>query len=44
MGFSHSKTSAFPVKDFDLLRTLSNLISAGLEKPGLLKKRWSWHA
>jgi GAF domain-containing protein len=37
MGFSHSKTAAFRVEDFDLLRTLSNLISAGLEKAELFK-------
>ncbi len=38
MGFSNSKTAAFRVEDFDLLRTLSNLISAGLEKAELFKK------
>jgi diguanylate cyclase (GGDEF)-like protein len=38
MGFSHSKTSAFRVEDFDLLRTLSHLISAGLEKAELFRK------
>ncbi len=38
MGFSHSKTGAFRVEDFDLLRTLSHLISAGLEKAELFKK------
>jgi diguanylate cyclase (GGDEF)-like protein len=38
MGFSHRQPSAFQVKDFDLLRTLSNLISAGLEKAELFKK------
>jgi diguanylate cyclase (GGDEF)-like protein len=38
MGFSHSRTSAFRVEDFDLLRTLSHLISAGLEKAELFKK------
>jgi len=38
MGFSHSKPSAFRVEDFDLLRTLSHLISAGLEKAELFKK------
>lgn len=38
MGFSHSKTSAFKVRDFDLLRTLSHLISAGLEKAELFRK------
>ena len=36
MGFS--RTSAFRVEDFDLLRTLSHLISAGLEKAELFKK------
>ncbi len=38
MGFSHSKTSAFRVEEFDLLRTLSHLISTGLEKAELFKK------
>lgn len=38
MGFSHSRTAAFRVEDFDLLRTLSHLISAGLEKAELFKK------
>ena len=38
MGFSHSKPSAFRVEDFDLLRTLSHLISAGLEKAELFRK------
>jgi len=38
MGFSHGKTAAFRVEDFDLLRTLSHLISAGLEKAELFKK------
>jgi diguanylate cyclase (GGDEF)-like protein len=38
MGFSHRKPFAFQVKDFDLLNTLSNLISAGLEKAELFKK------
>jgi len=38
MGFSHSKTTAFRVEDFDLLRTLSHLISVGLEKADLFKK------
>jgi len=38
MGFSHSRTTAFRVEDFDLLRTLSHLISAGLEKAELFKK------
>jgi diguanylate cyclase (GGDEF)-like protein len=38
MGFSHKRASAFRVEDFDLLRTLSHLISAGLEKAELFKK------
>jgi diguanylate cyclase (GGDEF)-like protein len=38
MGFSHSKSSAFRVEDFDLLRTLSHTISAGLDKAELFKK------
>ncbi len=38
MGFSRSKPVAFSVEDFDLLRTLSYTISAGLEKAELLKK------
>jgi diguanylate cyclase (GGDEF)-like protein len=38
MGFSHRKPAAFRVEDFDLLRTLSHLISAGLEKAELFKK------
>jgi len=38
MGFSHSKTAAFRVEDFDLLRTLSHLISTGLEKAELFRK------
>ncbi len=38
MGFSHRKPSAFRVEEFDLLRTLSHLISAGLEKAALFKK------
>ena len=38
MVFSHSKPAAFRVEDFDLLRTLSHLISAGLEKAELFKK------
>lgn len=38
MGFSHSDTDAFRVEEFDLLRTLSHLISAGLEKAELFKK------
>ncbi len=38
MGFSHSKLSGFRVEDFDLLRTLSHIISAGIEKAELFKK------
>lgn len=38
MGFSHSKTAAFHVEDFDLLCTLSHLISVGMEKADLFKK------
>jgi len=38
MGFSHHKPKAFRVEDFDLLRTLSHLISAGIEKSELFKK------
>ena len=38
MGFSHIRTAAFRVEDFDLLRTLSHLVSAGLEKAELFKK------
>lgn len=38
MGFSHSKPGAFRVEDFDLLRTLSHIISAGIEKGELFKK------
>lgn len=38
MGFSNDRTAAFRVEDFDLLRTLSHLISAGLEKAELFKK------
>lgn len=38
MGFSHSKPSAFRVEDFDLLRTLSHTISAGIDKAELFKK------
>ena len=38
MGFSHSRSAAFSVEDFDLLRTLSHTISAGIEKAELLKK------
>ena len=38
MGFSHSTPSAFRIEEFDLLRTLSHLISAGLEKAELFKK------
>jgi len=38
MGFSHSRKEAFRVEDFDLLRMLSHLISAGIEKAELFKK------
>ena len=38
MGFSHRNPSAFRVEEFDLLRTLSHLISAGLEKAALFKQ------
>ncbi len=38
MGFSQSKKAAFRVEEFDLLRTLSHLISAGLEKAELFRK------
>jgi diguanylate cyclase (GGDEF)-like protein len=38
MGFSHSMPSAFTVEQFDLLRTLSHTISAGLEKAELYMK------
>lgn len=38
MGFSRSKPSAFRVEDFDLLRTLSHTISAGIDKAELFKK------
>ncbi len=38
MGFSHAKPAAFKIEEFDLLRTLSHLISAGLEKAALFKK------
>lgn len=38
LGISHRNTAAFRVEDFDLLRTLSHLISAGLEKAELFRK------
>jgi diguanylate cyclase (GGDEF)-like protein len=38
MGFSHSKAAAFRIDDFDLLRTLSYTISAGVEKAELFMK------
>jgi diguanylate cyclase (GGDEF)-like protein len=38
MGFSRPETGAFRVEEFDLLRTLSPLVSAGLEKAELFKK------
>ena len=38
MGFSHSTASSFKVEHFDLLRTVSHLISAGIEKAELFRK------
>ena len=38
MGFSHNTPVAFTVEEFDLLRTLSHTISAGLEKAELFMK------
>ena len=38
MGFSHSRPSTFTVEEFDLLRSLSYTISAGLEKAELFMK------
>jgi diguanylate cyclase (GGDEF)-like protein len=38
MGFSHSMPATFTVEEFDLLRTLSHTISAGLEKAALFMK------
>ncbi|MHB8843245.1 MAG: sensor domain-containing diguanylate cyclase [Nitrospirota bacterium] len=38
MGFSRSMPSAFTVEEYDLLRTLSHTISAGLEKAELFVK------
>ncbi|HEY6010449.1 MAG TPA: sensor domain-containing diguanylate cyclase, partial [Nitrospirota bacterium] len=38
MGFSNSMPKAFRIEDFDLVRTLSHLISAGLEKAELFRK------
>jgi diguanylate cyclase (GGDEF)-like protein len=38
MGFSHSGAEAFRVEEFDTLRTLAPLISAGFEKAELFKK------
>jgi len=38
MGFSTSRPAAFTVEEFDLLRTLSHTISAGLEKANLFMK------
>ena len=38
MGLSHSKPAAFTVEEFDLLRTLSHTISAGIEKAELFMK------
>lgn len=38
MGFSHARPAAFTVDQFDLLRTLSCTISAGLEKAELFAR------
>ena len=38
MGFSRGKGSPFRVEEFDLLRTLSHTISAGIEKAELFRK------
>jgi two-component system cell cycle response regulator len=38
MGFSHSRPAAFTVEEFDLVRTLSHTIAAGLEKAELFMK------
>ncbi len=38
MGFTNNIISAYRVEDFDLLRTLSHIISAGIEKADLFKK------
>ena len=38
MGFSNTTVSSYRVEDFDLLRTLSHIISAGIEKAELFKK------
>jgi diguanylate cyclase (GGDEF)-like protein len=38
MGFSNSVVSTYRVEEFDLLRTLSHIISAGIEKADLFKK------
>jgi diguanylate cyclase (GGDEF)-like protein len=38
MGFSRDGSDAFRVEEFDMIRTLSHLISAGFEKAELFKK------
>lgn len=38
IGLSHSKRDAFRIEDFDLIRTISHLISVGLEKAELFRK------
>lgn len=38
MGFSSQRPAAFTVEEFDLLRTLSDTISAGLEKAELIQQ------
>ncbi len=38
IGLSHSKRDAFRTEDFDLIRTISHLISVGLEKAELFRK------
>lgn len=40
MGFSSTSEEAFRVEDFDLLRTVSHLISVGMEKAELFKKTY----
>lgn len=40
MGFSSSPSEHFRVEDFDLLRTVSHLISVGIEKADLFKKTY----
>jgi len=38
IGLSHGKRDAFRIEDFDLIRTISHLISVGLEKAELFRK------